>query len=57
MREPDSVAALITTVLVLVVGLVVINAMRGDTERVTTGAVLVLVLSLAHMVLRSQRDR
>ena len=54
-RQPDFVTALVTTA--LAIGLLVINMMRGDTERATTGAMLVLVLSLALTALPYLEDR
>lgn len=56
-RQPDFVTALVTTALALVIGLLVINMLRGDTERATTGAMLVLVLSFALTALLRNRER
>ena len=54
-RQPDVVTALITTALALVIGLLVINMLRGDTARATTGAAI--VISFALTAQRSQRDQ
>ena len=57
MRRPDPVAAVAAVTTALLIGLLVVNATRGDREQVTTGAVIVVGITLALRRLRRQSSR